>query len=261
VDVSDNDTPPEVRLKFRKGDLIIKESDYGISIYKIISGKVQVFTESQGVETSLATLGSGEILGELVFLAGSGEPRSASVRAVEDSVLEVWHPRILLKEYEQMPAILRFIADQTLRRLLRMNKLVTQLTAKKIKGKGKAKAKEVPKDSWAAKRSYYRKQVNSPCSLRHVRRPAKGKLDGVIKDISMGGVGVVISLTQLKEFPYKKGDEFTVNTTLSSGRDIDFLARIVNVTEGKEPESLFLGMAFTDLSHHTRKELGFFLMP
>lgn len=30
--------PPITRLKYHKGDLVIKEGDYGTSIYKIISG-------------------------------------------------------------------------------------------------------------------------------------------------------------------------------------------------------------------------------
>ncbi len=44
---------PSVHLKYKKGDLIVKEGDYGVSIYKIISGTVKVFTESQGEATSL----------------------------------------------------------------------------------------------------------------------------------------------------------------------------------------------------------------
>ena len=35
--------PPVVHLSYSKGELIIKEGDYGISIYKIFKGHVRIF--------------------------------------------------------------------------------------------------------------------------------------------------------------------------------------------------------------------------
>jgi CRP-like cAMP-binding protein len=60
-------TPPIVRLSYRKGDLIIKEGDYGVSIYKILEGKAVVLQESEGREIPLTTLGIGDIFGERTF--------------------------------------------------------------------------------------------------------------------------------------------------------------------------------------------------
>lgn len=76
--------PPIVRLKYKKGELIIKQGDYGISIYKIINGKVRIFSESGGTEVPLATLSHGEIFGEMTFLNRGAEARTAAVRAVQD---------------------------------------------------------------------------------------------------------------------------------------------------------------------------------
>jgi len=56
-------------LQYLKGEQIIKQGDYGISIYKILSGKVQVFRKSEGVEVPLATFGAGGIIGEMAFLS------------------------------------------------------------------------------------------------------------------------------------------------------------------------------------------------
>jgi len=61
--------PPPVRLNFSKDDLIIKEGDYGISVYEIISGKVGVYIDSGDTEIMIATLNSGMIIGEMTFLA------------------------------------------------------------------------------------------------------------------------------------------------------------------------------------------------
>ncbi|MEJ2724514.1 MAG: hypothetical protein P8175_07685 [Deltaproteobacteria bacterium] len=35
-------------LKYRRGEQIIKQGDYGVSIYKIVSGKVHIFRKSKG---------------------------------------------------------------------------------------------------------------------------------------------------------------------------------------------------------------------
>ena len=71
-----NRTPPFVHLQYDKNELIIKEGDYGISIYKILKGTVKVFKKSGGTEIPLAKLGPGEIFGEMTFLNHLLEARS-----------------------------------------------------------------------------------------------------------------------------------------------------------------------------------------
>ena len=92
--------PPIVNLKYKKGELVIKEGDYGISVYKIVKGAVQTFTHSGDKEVPLALLAPGEVIGEMAFLSKHAEPRSASARAIQDSELEVWHSDLLSKEYK-----------------------------------------------------------------------------------------------------------------------------------------------------------------
>jgi CRP-like cAMP-binding protein len=43
-------------LRYQDGEQIIKQGDYGISIYKILSGSVQVFRKLKDVEIPLAIL-------------------------------------------------------------------------------------------------------------------------------------------------------------------------------------------------------------
>ena len=59
-----SEAPPIVNLSYKKGDLIIKEGDYGVSIYNILKGKVSVYREAEGEEILLGTLGVGDIFGE-----------------------------------------------------------------------------------------------------------------------------------------------------------------------------------------------------
>ena len=246
-----------IRLKYKKGDLIVKEGDYGLSIYKIVQGKLKVFTETEDMEIPIAELGPGSVIGEMIFLNKKVERRSASARAMEDSLLEVWHPRLLEMEYKQMPPIIRYITDQALDRLQRTNKLVAKLTDEK---KARIEENLKSKDPLAAKRRYYRKLVNIPCDCRSVRSTAQKKLSGDIKDLSLGGAGLEVKLRQSDVFPFRPGDEFKMNTTLPNGKKIEFIAKIASIKEGGSENSLFLGVSLTNISEHSAKNLGFYLM-
>ena len=122
--------PPIVHLSYSKGELIIKEGDYGISIYKILNGNVRIFKKIGQHKITLATLGRGEVFGEMTFFNFLLEPRSASVEAADDVVLEVWHPALLAEEYKRISPMLRYVLKQTLSRLLKLNKVVSDLSAR-----------------------------------------------------------------------------------------------------------------------------------
>jgi CRP/FNR family cyclic AMP-dependent transcriptional regulator len=122
--------PPIVHLSYSRGELIIKEGDYGISIYKIVKGNVRIFRKLGEHKITLATLGKGEVFGEMTFFNFLLEPRSASVEAMDDVVLEVWHSALLADEYKRISPMLRYVLKQTLSRLLKLNKVVSDLSAK-----------------------------------------------------------------------------------------------------------------------------------
>jgi hypothetical protein len=261
--MNNNETKEEgldiVRLKFKKGDLIIKEGDYGVSIYKILEGFVSIFTEADEAVVPLATIGSGAVIGETIFLNDSNmiERRSASARALEDTLVEVWHPKLLKLEYEQMPPVIKYLADQTLTHIGRMNKLVVKLTDQRVKKR--EHQKEV--DPWAAKRRYYRKRVNLPFICTPLYSSSKSTMKGLIKDISLGGAGLEIRPILSPVFPYRVGEEFLISTTLPNDRNIEFSCRLVSIKEGKTNDARILGISFIELSEHSAKNLGFFLMP
>lgn len=128
--------PPIVYLSYAKGELIIKEGDYGISIYKILEGSVRIFRQEGQRKITLATLGRGEVFGEMTFFNFLLEPRSASVEAIDDVQVEVWHPAMLADEYKKIPPALRYVVRHTLNRLLELNKLVGVLAAERRQTKG-----------------------------------------------------------------------------------------------------------------------------
>ena len=243
-------------LKYRKGELLIKEGDYGASIYKVLKGKVLIFTESDDIEIPMATLDEGEIIGEMLFLKKTADRRSASARAIEDSEIEIWHPEMLSKEYEEMPPVIKFIANQVLSRLVRMNKMMIQLTSKQQK-----KRAVIDADIWEKKRRFYRKKMEISFAGRQINSPDKKLLSGYINDISLGGVGMEITNIRMNQNIFKIGDEFFIKCELPNGKSIEFHAKLVSVKEGKSPGMPFFGMSFTELPDSSRKDLGFFLMP
>ena len=244
--------PPISTLSYKKGDLIFKEGDYGISMYKIIQGKVLVFKESGDREVALATLGQGEIIGEMTFLSGPNVPRSASAKAVEDSKLEVWHFSRLRKEYEEMPPILKIMATQTLQRLIRTNNTLVSLDAKQSKTE---KANQE-----VSQRRFYRKQVDLDCIYRPAKSDPSTRLRGKIRDIGLGGVRLEVSAQNGGNSFYKLGEVFIINTALPNGKELELTATVAVVGENGAPGRLSMGMCFKSTPTWVKERLGFFLM-
>ena len=247
-------------LKYPRGEQIIKQGDYGISIYKVLSGKVQVFRKSEGVVVPLATLGSGGIIGEMAFLSKDAEVRSASAGALEDTELEVWHPREIAKKYEQTSPIIKAIIDQALDRLRRINRFMDKM-AVTLKNETNEKSLQ-DSGAWKSKRKFYRKKVYIPCRYAPASRPKDFPfLAGNITDISMGGMGLQVSAKNESVISHEVGESFHVDTVLPNGKDLSLAAEIVSVK--KTHSKVRLGMKFKNLPDYqeAKKTLWFFLLP
>jgi predicted acylesterase/phospholipase RssA len=67
------------------GATLMNEGEPGESLYLVVSGRLQIFSVSQGPPGVVAEIGQHETVGEMAMLTGG--PRSATVRAVRDSRL------------------------------------------------------------------------------------------------------------------------------------------------------------------------------
>jgi len=75
-------------LQFEKGETIIREGDVGESAYMIQDGRVEVSRSTGDRKVVLASLGKGEIFGEMSLIDDS--PRGATITATTDtSVVEL----------------------------------------------------------------------------------------------------------------------------------------------------------------------------
>jgi len=71
------------RQRLRSQEFLFRENDPGDAFYLILSGSVEVFVEA--IDKHLKNLGTGQFLGELSLMLGI--PRTASVRALEETIL------------------------------------------------------------------------------------------------------------------------------------------------------------------------------
>jgi len=81
-----------VEREYKKGETIVKEGEQAVAFFIIVKGRVEV-VQAGGSKKSqaLAQLGPSETFGDMALLDGA--PRSASVRAVDDTtclVLSRW---------------------------------------------------------------------------------------------------------------------------------------------------------------------------
>ncbi|MGQ9921614.1 MAG: cyclic nucleotide-binding domain-containing protein, partial [Desulfobacca sp.] len=100
-----------VEKTFAKGTLIVRQGDLPDNFYVIRQGRVKVFRLSpEGIRTDLTELGPGAYFGELAIV--TGQPRTASVEAAEDTVLT----EISREEFDQLlddnPPLARLIIKQ-----------------------------------------------------------------------------------------------------------------------------------------------------
>ena len=73
---------------YSPGEVLLNEGDSPTFVLLVLTGKMQVFVERQQRDLVLTDAGPGTILGELAVLCGM--PRSASVRASENSAALQW---------------------------------------------------------------------------------------------------------------------------------------------------------------------------
>ena len=98
------------------GSVLLKEGDNSDFVLLVLSGKLEVFVERGGRDFALTEAGPGTILGELAMLCGI--PRSASVRAKEDSVVLEWPDEAFRTLLLRDPSLSQRIFGQALRSLV-----------------------------------------------------------------------------------------------------------------------------------------------
>jgi len=88
---------------YKDGDNIFEENSIGREMYIVLTGKVKVIKEKDGVETTLATLEEGEFFGEMSLF--DNNPRSATVKALGNIKLLEINQKNFLKKISRDPSL------------------------------------------------------------------------------------------------------------------------------------------------------------
>lgn len=88
-----------------EGRFLIRAADYDSRLFTVENGHLDIIAMRDGKETVVATVGPGDVLGEVAFIDDS--PRSVSVRAGDDNVMvRAWDKRTLSEALAFEPQLL-----------------------------------------------------------------------------------------------------------------------------------------------------------
>ncbi|MBI1275503.1 cyclic nucleotide-binding domain-containing protein [bacterium] len=112
------------RVQLEAGQLVFKEGDKSDVAYVVESGKVEILKKAPHGDVSLATLGPGEMFGEMGLF--EDRPRSATARAVEITILNVMDHQAVMQMVEQCSQPLRQLVKTAFERLQAANQKITE---------------------------------------------------------------------------------------------------------------------------------------
>jgi CRP-like cAMP-binding protein len=85
---------------YAEGQVIFREGDPGNYAFMVVSGSVEIAKQTEAGPKRLATLGSGEFIGELSIF--SQRPRTATATAVERTVIRIMKREDVESELEKL---------------------------------------------------------------------------------------------------------------------------------------------------------------
>jgi rhodanese-related sulfurtransferase len=117
--------------------VIVEQGTPGSAFYIINSGRVRVFLRGeQGIETDLACLGPGESFGEMALLTGN--PRSATVEALEETHLSIFSKDQFDHTLRHCPPLFSAMAKQMSRWIVRADTKIEIETKRRLRVPGLA---------------------------------------------------------------------------------------------------------------------------
>lgn len=114
-----------IRRSFRSGESLLETGQHAPGIFVIGDGLVSaVVTDEAGHEREVATLGRGECVGEIALM--TGEPCSATVRAITDGEAHLLERDNFLELVERYPGLWRNLGRILSQRLVRTSRQLSR---------------------------------------------------------------------------------------------------------------------------------------
>lgn len=118
ADKTDKGSEGLTRLRFAQGAVVFEQGSKADAAYLIVEGDIEVFRGKGARQVGVATLGRGDILGEMSLI--DGEPRTATARALSEVELLVIRPDDMKQRLDKLAgqdAVLRRLIDVFVMRL------------------------------------------------------------------------------------------------------------------------------------------------
>ncbi|HEX7534285.1 MAG TPA: cyclic nucleotide-binding domain-containing protein [Syntrophales bacterium] len=115
---------------YQDGQIIFEEGSHGDWIYAIESGAVELSKSIKGGRAVIAVLESGDIFGEIAFLAHI--PRTATARAVGETTVGLIDRAFLDSEYNKLSQHFQVILRTLSLRLKRATELLVENNIYKV---------------------------------------------------------------------------------------------------------------------------------
>ena len=119
-------------MKIPASELIFAEHDLGDEMYIVHSGRVLIFHDAGGRENVLDSVRSGGYFGEMAIV--DQQPRSASARTTEETVLLVLHKDDFHTAVHDYPEIAFEVMKELIRRLREADQRIRALAGELQRG-------------------------------------------------------------------------------------------------------------------------------
>lgn len=116
-------------VRFKPGETIISEGTDGDTAFLIVSGSVEVSVGHGAQSKTVATLGAGEVFGEMCLIEPG--PRSATIKASSETECTETSYEEFITALQQDPAQAVQFMKTLVRRLRQMNEQMTAINPRK----------------------------------------------------------------------------------------------------------------------------------
>ncbi|KPJ51498.1 hypothetical protein AMJ39_09755 [candidate division TA06 bacterium DG_24] len=113
--------------EYELGEIVVRQGEYGNEMYVVLSGEVEVIRQSGEEEIPLATLGKGQVFGEMALLGDT--TRSATVRVKSKARILTVDKKGFLKKVHEDPSFVFNILQMMSDRIREMDKEIARLKA------------------------------------------------------------------------------------------------------------------------------------
>src|SRR5215831_15532256 len=103
------------RAHFAEGQVLFREGDPADSVFRLLSGSVDILRELDGDPILLGTVGAGQFIGEMGVV--ENRPRSATARAASAVEVEILAPPEFLDHIASSPRAARELIERLSQRL------------------------------------------------------------------------------------------------------------------------------------------------